>query len=215
MSFTWQHGRELAGFTKAGTTASYSYNDSGIRTKKVVNGVTTEYYLNGSTILTQITGDERLDFLYDDAGSLLGLKWNGTAYYYVKNLQGDIIGILDSDGNQVVEYVYESWGQFAISYGSTAATLGELNPFRYRGYYFDQESGLYYLNSRYYDPEIGRFLNADGYVTTGQGLIATNMFAYCGNNPVMYVDENGRFFGIIALCAVAVGIVAKIGRAHV
>ena len=104
MSFTWQHGRELAGFTKAGTTASYHYNDSGIRTQKVVNGVTTEYYLNGSTILTQITGNDRLDFLYDDAGSLLGLKWNGQSYYYVKNLQGDIIGILDSDGNQVVEY---------------------------------------------------------------------------------------------------------------
>ena len=84
--------------------------------------------------------------------------------------------------------------QHSGAYGSMAATLGELNPFRYRGYYFDQESGLYYLNSRYYDPEICRFLNADGYVTTGQGLIATNMFAYCGNNPVMYVDESGLFF---------------------
>lgn len=92
----------------------------------------------------------------------------------MKNLQGDIIGILDSDGTKVVEYVYETWGQFAVSYGSMAATLGELNPFRYRGYYYDQKSGLYYLNSRYYDPEIGRFLNADGYVTTGQELMATN-----------------------------------------
>ena len=149
MAFTWQHGRELASFSKAGTTATYSYNDSGIRTKKVVNGVTTEYYLNGSTILTQITGDERLDFLYDDAGSLLGLKWNGTAYYYIKNLQGDIIGILDSDGTKVVNYVYDAWGQ--VSLGGTPwnwVALGELNPFRYRGYYYDTESGLYYLNSR-------------------------------------------------------------------
>ena len=196
MSFTWQHGRELAGFTKAGTTASYSYNDSGIRTKKVVNGVTTEYYLNGSTILTQITGDERLDFLYDDAGSLLGLKWNGTAYWYVKNLQGDIIGILDSDGTKVVNYVYDTWGQ--VSLGGTPwnwVALGELNPFRYRGYYFDQESGLYYLNSRYYDPEICRFLNADGYVDTGMGIHSQNMFVYCINNPVSLSDPSGTFPG--------------------
>ena len=204
MSFTWQHGRELAGFTKAGTTASYSYNDSGIRTKKVVNGVTTEYYLNGSTILTQITGDERLDFLYDDAGSLLGLKWNGTAYYYVKNLQGDIIGILDSDGNQVVEYVYETWGQQSGAYGSMAATLGELNPFRYRGYYFDQESGLYYLNSRYYDPEIGRFLNADKYLESGHVVLGNNLFTYCFNNPIRYVDPSGEF--VITATAVATGL---------
>ena len=165
-----------------------------MRTRKVVNGVTTEYYLNGSTILTQISGDDRLDFLYDDAGSLLGLKWNGTAYWYVKNLQGDIIGILDSGGNMVVEYLYNAWGQEVGRGGSMWQTLGARNPFRYRGYYYDTESGLYYINSRYYDPEIGRFLNADGYVTTGQGLIATNMFAYCGNNPVMYVDESGLFF---------------------
>ena len=176
MAFTWQHGRELAGFTKAGTTASYRYNDSGIRTKKVVNGVTTEYYLNGSTILTQITGDERLDFLYDDAGSLLGLKWNGTEYWYVKNLQGDIIGILDSGGTKVVNYVYDAWGQ--VSLGGTPwnwVALGELNPFRYRGYYYDTESGLYYLNSRYYDPEISRFLNADA-ILIGMAFRGLNLF---------------------------------------
>ncbi|MBS4933219.1 MAG: RHS repeat-associated core domain-containing protein [Clostridiales bacterium] len=123
---------------------------------------------------------------------MLGLKWNGTAYYYVKNLQGDIIGILDSDGNQVVEYVYETWGQHSGAYGSMAATLGELNPFRYRGYYYDTETGFYYLNSRYYDPETCRFLNADGYVDTGMGIHSQNMFVYCMNNPVMYSDPSGH-----------------------
>lgn len=190
ISFTWQHGRELARFTKTGTTASYSYDDSGIRTKKVVNGVTTEYYLNGSTILTQITGNDRLDFLYDDAGSLLGLKWNGTAYYYVKNLQGDIIGILDSDGSQVVEYTYNAWGGDMSVTGTMRQTLGKLNPFRYRGYYYDTESRLYYLNSRYYDPEIGRFLNADGLIYAKEAL-PTNLYKYCDNNPINNIDLDG------------------------
>ena len=154
--------------------------------------MTTEYYLNGSTILTQITGNDRLDFLYDDTGSLLGLKWNGQSYYYVKNLQGDIIGILDSDGKQVVEYVYETWGQFAVSYGSMAATLGEFNPFRYRGYYYDTESGLYYLNSRYYDSEIGRFLNADRVISgSGKSIHGLNLFIYCLSNPVNLIDNTG------------------------
>ena len=214
MSFTWQHGRELAGFTKAGTTATYSYDDSGIRTKKVVNGVTTEYYLNGSTILTQISGDDRLDFLYDDAGSLLGLKWNGTAYWYVKNLQGDIIGILDSDGTKVVNYVYDAWGQ--VSLGGTPwnwVALGELNPFRYRGYYYDTESGLYYLNSRYYDPEIGRFLNADGLIYAKEAL-PTNLYKYCDNNPINSIDLEGYWtfgFNININAIFGIGISYSIG----
>ena len=106
----------------------------------------------------------------------MGLKWNGTAYWYVKNLQGDIIGILDSDGTEVVNYVYDAWGQ--VSLGGTPwnwVALGELNPFRYRGYYYDTESGLYYLNSRYYDPEISRFLNADA-ILIGMAFRGLNLF---------------------------------------
>ena len=193
MAFTWQHGRELASFSKAGTTATYSYNDSGIRTKKVVNGVETEYYLNGSTILTQITGDERLDFLYDDSECLFGLRWNGQNYYYFRNLQGDIIGILDSDGNQVVEYVYDAWGQEVGRGGTMWQTLGERTPFRYRGYYYDTESGLYYLNSRYYDPEISRFLNADA-ILIGMAFRGLNLFI-CNNNPVNCDDSTGNYPG--------------------
>ena len=193
MSFTWQHGRELVGFSKVGTSASYSYDANGIRIEKVVNGVATEYYLNGSTILTQITGDDRLDFLYDDAGSLLGLKWNGQSYYYVKNLQGDIIGILDSDGSEVVSYKYDVWGKELHVGGAKASTLGVLNPFRYRGYYYDTESGLYYLNSRYYDPETGRFINADELIDTREPQ-GYNLFQYCGNNPVNRMDSAGVFW---------------------
>ena len=95
----------------------------------------------------------------------------------------------------MVNYVYDAWGQ--VSLGGTPwnwVALGELNPFRYRGYYYDTESGLYYLNSRYYDPEIGRYINADGYISTGQGIISNNMFSYCGNNPIMRADPSGRFW---------------------
>ncbi|MBS4917877.1 MAG: RHS repeat-associated core domain-containing protein, partial [Clostridiales bacterium] len=213
MAFTWQHGRELAGFTKVGTTASYHYNDSGIRTKKVVNGVTTEYYLNGSTILTQITGDERLDFLYDDTESLLGFLSDGESYYYVKNIQGDVIGILDSDGNQVVEYVYDVWGKVKLVSGAMSSTLGHLNPFRYRGYYFDQESGLYYLNSRYYDPQTCRFINADGLIYC-EDAIPTNLFKYCDNNPVTNTDLSGfwtRGFGLNVNATAILGVSYSIG----
>lgn len=185
-----------------------------LRTKKVVNGVTTEYDLNGSTILTQITGNDRLNFLYDDAGSLLGLKWNGTEYWYVKNLQGDIIGILDSDGTKVVNYVYDAWGQ--VSLGGTPwnwVALGELNPFRYRGYYFDTESGLYYVSSRYYDPVVGRFINAD----TADVLTAAlkeptdkNLFAYCDNNPVVRKDTDGEFWDTVFDVISLVGSIAEV-----
>ena len=213
MSFIWQHGRELAGFSKAGTTASYRYNDSGIRTKKVVNGVTTEYYLNGSTILTQITGNDRLDFLYDDTESLLGFLSDGESYYYVKNIQGDVIGILDSDGNQVVEYVYDVWGKVKLVSGAMSSTLGHLNPFRYRGYYFDQESGLYYLNSRYYDPQTCRFINADGLIYC-EDAIPTNLFKYCDNNPVTNTDLSGfwtRGFGLNVNATAILGVSYSIG----
>jgi RHS repeat-associated protein len=136
--------------------------------------------------------------LYDDTGSIIGLQDNGETYYFVKNLQGDVIGILDSAGEAVGYYFYDVWGNIAKVYKnsnwdqvSDPEHIALRNPFRYRGYMYDEESGLYYLQSRYYDPVIGRFVNADGFVSTGQGLMGNNMFAYCGNNPVMRVDIVG------------------------
>ena len=119
------------------------------------------------------------------------MEYNGTKYAYVKNLQGDVIRIINANGVTVVEYNYDAWGNILSTTGSMASTLGAANPFRYRGYYYDTESGWYYLNSRYYDPLVGRFLNADTYVSTGQGLSGYNMFAYCLNAPVSRVDTAG------------------------
>ena len=113
-------------------------------------------------------------------------------YYYVYNLQGDVTHIIDATGAIKGIYQYDAWGKIVNLSSLTA--IAQVNPFRYRGYYYDTESGLYYLNSRYYNAEWGRFINADGYVSTGQGLMGYNMFAYCGNNPANNVDPNGTCF---------------------
>ena len=192
MSFTWQNGRQLAGISKDGLTTSYAYNDSGIRLRKTVNGVTTQYYLNGSMIVAEVTGDVQTDYYYDESGNVFGFKRGNSEYYYIRNGQGDIIGILDSSGTQIVSYVYDSWGKLVSISGSQAETIGEANPFRYRGYYYDTETGLYYLNSRYYDPEVGRFLNADGLLGANEDILSYNLFLYCSNNPINYYDPTGH-----------------------
>ena len=121
------------------------------------------------------------------------VTYNGTTYYYVKNLQGDIVAILDSSGTAVVEYTYNAWGVLLSTTGSMASTLGVHNPLRYRGYIYDPETALYYLQSRYYDPDVGRFINADAFASTGQGILGNNMFAYCRNNPVSRIDPSGTY----------------------
>ena len=186
MSWT---GRTLDSIVKAdGTQIAYIYDIDGIRTKKVVDGVTTEYFVNGTTVLAQKTGNDIIWFIYDVDGEILGFTYNDVAYYYVKNLQGDVVLIVNSTGLPMGSYTYDPWGKIT----SATGTMAEINPIRYRGYYYDSETGLYYLNSRYYDPDTCRFINADGYVSTGQGIAGNNMFAYCLNNPVNMVDPTGN-----------------------
>ncbi len=125
-------------------------------------------------------------------GTAYAVKYNGTLYYYITNLQGDILHIVNTSGTPVVSYTYSPYGKVLSTTGTLASTLGVDNPLRYRGYYYDADSGLYYLQSRYYDPELGRFLNADSYASTGQGIIGCNMFAYCNNDPANNADRCGR-----------------------
>ena len=190
LSFTWQNGRQLSTAQKSGLSLSYTYNASGIRTEKTVNGVTTEYYLDGSSIVAEKTGTDVIWYLYDGMG-LAGFELNGTSYYYVYNGQGDVIGILDSSGNRVVTYTYDAWGSPLSVTGSRASTVGQKNPIRYRGYYYDTETGLYYLQSRYYDPVVGRFLNGDAIMGVNPGMTTYNLFVYCGNNPINRKDSTG------------------------
>ncbi len=197
MTLTWKSGRQLSTLQTRGKAVSYEYDADGIRTRKTVDGVTTTYELDGGSVVKETSGTQEIYYLYG-ANGLVGLELNGVSYYYVRNGQNDIVGILDASGNKVVSYVYDTWGKLVTMTGSMASTVGVANPYRYRGYRYDEESGLYYLQTRYYDPETGRFLNADGYVTTGQGLLSGNMFAYCLNNPVNMMDPSGEFVGSIA-----------------
>ena len=171
--------------------------------------VTHEYLtLNGKvareTIRTNNTLTAVLDFIYDESGRPFALKYStdGTSfetYYYVLNLQGDVVKLIQANGHVVAHYTYDAWGYILSSGGN----LAEVNPLRYRGYYYDNETGFYYLQSRYYDPANRRFISADVYASTGQGFVGTNMFAYCVNNPVFLTDEDGNF-------AIAIGIGAAV-----
>ena len=159
--------------------------------------VTHEYLtLNGKvareTIRTNNTLTAVLDFVYDESGRPFALKYStdGTTfktYYYVLNLQGDVVKLIQESGGVVARYTYDAWGNLLDSGGN----LAEVNPLRYRGYYYDNETGFYYLQSRYYDPANRRFINADRHMSTGQGFVGTNMFAYCDNSPVFLVDHDG------------------------
>ena len=169
---------------------SFTYDANGMRKTKNTGSWTYTYTYNGSQ-LTQMTflTSEVFYFTYDPQGHPATVKWNNHVYYYITNLQGDVIAIADQ-GVVVVEYKYDAWGKLLSITGSEAQMMGRLNPLRYRGYVYDQETGLYYLQSRYYNPEWGRFLNADALVSTG-GLLGNNMFMYCLNNPIRYFDYQG------------------------
>ena len=132
-------------------------------------------------------------FSYDADGKVVGVNYNGTYYYYLRNAQGDIVKLIDKTGSTVVEYTYDTWGKLLSTTGSLAATFGAEQPFRYRGYVYDEETGFYYLQSRYYNPEVGRFISADVYLSTGQGVLGHNSYAYCLNNPVNMTDESGQW----------------------
>ena len=194
--YSWQHGRQLASMVNAdaSVTWNYGYDADGLRTKRVhtANGSTTtwEYVYNGGQLVLMTKGGETLYFAYDATGTPMTVTHNNTVYYYATNLQGDIIAILNGNGVAVAEYTYDAWGNPVGTLPTTG--IGALNPLRYRGYVYDTETGLYYLQSRYYNPQTGRFINADVFYATGQGLVGNNMFAYCLNNPICMADYVGE-----------------------
>jgi len=199
LSMTWRNGRELASLTKNGVTASYLYDESGLRTKKTVGGVVTNYHVINGVLYGEYTGSHRLLYMFDEAGTRYSFLYNGSTYYYVFNGQGDVIGITDGYGNMLARYTYDAWGKpLTITDGAgndvsgNASHIANVNPFRYRGYYYDKESGLYYLQSRYYDPVVGRFINADGIGGKVGELGSHNIFAYCENNPIHRFDPIGQ-----------------------
>ena len=197
MSFEWENGRILKNINTSDKAIQMRYDSNGMRTQKSVDGVKTNYYYDSSNNLFALTqGSDTLFFYYDNSGEVMSVSCNGTMYYYIKDLQGDITEIVDKDGKAVAEYAYDAWGNMLTENNGTLA-VGKLNPFRYRSYVYDEETGLYYLQSRCYDPLTGRFLNADVYCDTESGTpLSTNMFSYCENNVVMNMDNKGYSIGI-------------------
>ena len=190
-TFTWTQGRRLATAKVGGTNISYTYDMAGVRSSKTVGSTKYNFTTLSGLVIRQTGGGKTIDFVYDENNQPLAMKYNNTLYYYVLNAQGDVVRIVNSSRNTVASYTYDPWGKIISSSG----TLADINPLRYRGYYYDSETGFYYLQSRYYDPEIGRFINADSYASTDMvGLLSTNMFSYCENNPVMRVDPTGELF---------------------
>ena len=185
----------------------FSHNADGIRTSKTKNGVTTTYYLSGSQIVAEETSGNVTVYLYDASGSPAGMQYHASSYaeddwdifWYEKNLQGDIVAVYSEAGTKLVSYTYDAWGSFSRTYhNGGSSTVAGNNPFLYRGYYYDKDLQLYYLNARYYDPAIGRFINADDTAMLGANgdFASLNLYSYCGNNPVYRVDENGEAWNI-------------------
>ena len=176
-------------------TIEFKYNSSGLRVQKKVtaNGKTevTDYTLHGKLVTHMTVGNDKLHFFYDAQSRPTKVNFNGTTYTYLHNLQGDVVGIIDNTGNLVVEYKYDAWGKALSMAGILADTLGIRNPFRYRGYVFDKESGLYYLRSRYYNSTVGRFVNADINLGKKGMLFAHSSYTYCLNLLIGYADSNG------------------------
>ncbi len=214
-TYTWQHGRQLAGMEKDGRSLSYTYNADGKRIAKTVDGVTYNYHYLGDQLVEMTWGDNRMRFTYDAIGPAT-VEYNGTIYTYVKNAQGDVVSIVNYDGIAVMSYIYDAWGNQLSTYGSMEPTLGRKNPLRYRGYVYDTETGLYYLNSRYYNPSWGRFINADNAISSsGESVNGYNLFAYCFNNPVNMEDQTGNWPKWLEKVAKAVAVAAVVVTAVV
>ena len=234
-TLTWQNGRQLASLSGNGTTASYTYDVDGLRTSKTVNGVKHEYYYVGSRLQYEKYGTTELWFFYDADGTPSGIRYkNGDSindYYFVCNWRGDVTEIYDSTGALAASYSYDAWGKVVSVKDASGAAItssthiANVNPIRYRGYYYDTETSLYYLKSRYYDPQVKRFLNADDSDILQEEqncLLQYNIYTYCFNNPANMNDDEGEMsitlkkkaaslgitIGILLIALKALGVVA-------
>jgi len=217
-TMSWNALGKLAGVSTEDSVTAYTYLATGERSSKTVGDRTTTYQYNNGLLLSETTGDETLYYYYDSTGKVVSIGYQKgageeTGYFFTRNLQGDIIGVYrSSDSKQVGSYEYDLWGRIVsiteAEEGIDTEGILDKNPLRYRGYYYDAETGFYYLNARYYDPQIRRFISADAtdvLTVTSMELTDKNLYAYCDNNPIVRVDHGGQFwetvFDVISLGA--------------
>ena len=204
----WEKGRQLKKFGDY----EFTYNANGIRTSKKSGTTTHTYILDGAKILKETWGSSTLIPLYDNEDAVCGIVYNNTPYYFIKNLQGDVIAITNSSAAVVAKYSYDAWGVPTIISDTSGIGIASINPFRYRSYYYDTETQLYYLQSRYYDPVVGRFINGDdiqAILSEGLGCVGYNVFTYCQNSPVNGSDIDGQAF-IQVFAKIILGIILGI-----
>ena len=211
---TWEKGRRLTSIEDETGEVTFGYDVFGQRNKKTAGGETTNYIYENGKLLRQITGSEVMTFIYGSEG-IIGFKLGTSKYLYRKNVFGDVEEIYSAEGMLVGKYSYTAFGECEIE--TDVNGIATKNPFRYRGYYYDVETGLYYLKTRYYDPETGRFITIDDISYLAPDTInGLNLYAYCGNNPVMRTDENGNAWWHWVLGTIAVlALVAVVASAIV
>ena len=228
MEFEWTNGRVLSEITvnpedPNGTADvySYTYDENGIRSSKTVNGTTTTFTTKDGVILSQTDGTNTMYFQYDSSGNPAGFLYNGAQYFYLTNQMGDVIGITDNTGALIATYTYGAWGDVlsvtpATAGNTTQLAIANTNPLRYRGYYQDQETGYYYLQSRYYDSYVSRFINADNIIISRiikSETAGTNLFAYCYNSSPSYEDSTGQFtLKIYLAMAIVSAVIAALSQ---
>lgn len=213
---TWINGKQLASYDDGINQITYKYNIDGIRNRKIINNVETIYKLEGKNIIFEKINNNVIYYIRNGVDDLIGFKYNNEVYYYQKNNQNDIIGILDCNYNIVAKYQYDSFGKVILMTDGNDNIITDnghvahINPYRYRGYYYDKEINLYYLNNRYYNPEWGRFINADGIINANRDIVSCNLYAYVSNNFVNKFDSSGRaLFSLFLKVAIAV-VAAKV-----
>lgn len=217
--FTWEYGNRLTAISGDGYNITYQYDVDGSRIGKIVNDIPTNYYLEDGKVIYESRGydDEVIYYFYDYYDNLAGFVYDDHTYYYVYDGIQNIVGITDENGEVVVEYFYSAYGETLAVCGDKADTIGRLNPYRYKGYRYDEETGLYYLNSRYYSPETGRFIGTDdisSYTSNPQVGTCYNAYAYANNNPIKYYDPDGCV-AVAVIGGVTIGVKAIIAASAV
>ncbi len=214
MVFTWERGGMLKSISRGNNVSEMEYDSQGKRVRRTdLNGTVYQYFWNDGKLSALQCGQELVQIVYDPEGKPLLLKKGDKEYYYVYNLFRDVIGILDSNGTQVVSYEYDAWGKPVNTTDTSGANIAQLNPIRYRCYCYDTDTAFYYIKNRYYDPETGRFLNADTFAVVTDDLFSCenkNLYVYCNNNPVRYRDLDGQL-AVEVVVALANGVISSAG----